>query len=197
LPNYVLTTEEVGRAMQKVARTGAPKNILESKDIRALLRRWQLSGQSGVILFRVFTPAGSAMSPPKKPDIPAGKLALYEKLIATLPEIERKGAANPYTSLNGHMFSLLLGPKGVMALRLPDDEREKFLKKYKTTLYEAYGAVMKEYVTVSDALLKNTKALEKYLAVSYAHVKTLKPKPSKKKRWSAPALQVVCSPGQL
>jgi uncharacterized protein YbjT (DUF2867 family) len=39
LPNYVLTTEEVGRAMQKVARTGAPKNILESKDIRALLRR--------------------------------------------------------------------------------------------------------------------------------------------------------------
>jgi hypothetical protein len=121
------------------------------------------------------------MSTPKKPDIPADKLALYENLIATLPEIERKGAANPYTSLNGHMFSLLLGPKGVMALRLRDDEREKFLKKYKTTLYEAYGAVMKEYVTVPDALLKNTKALEKYLAMSYAYVKTLKPKPSKKK----------------
>jgi hypothetical protein len=122
------------------------------------------------------------MSTPKKPDIPADKLALYEKLIATLPEIERKGAANPYTSLNGHMFSLLLGPKGVMALRLPDDEREKFLKKYETNLYEAYGAVMKEYVTVPDALLKNTKALEKYLAVSYAYVKTLKPKLSQKKR---------------
>jgi hypothetical protein len=35
---------------------------------------------------------------------------------------------------------------------------------------------------VPDALLRNTKALEKYLAVSYAYVKTLKPKPSKKKR---------------
>jgi hypothetical protein len=122
------------------------------------------------------------MSTPKKPDIPADKLALYEELIATLPEIERKGAPNPYTSLDGHRFSLLLGPKGVMALRLPDDEREKFLKKYKTTLYEAYGAVMKEYVTVPDALLKNTKALEKYLAVSYAYVRALKPKPSQKKR---------------
>jgi hypothetical protein len=121
------------------------------------------------------------MSAPKKPDIPADKLALYEKLIATHPEIERKGAANPYTSLNGHMFSLLLGPKGVMALRLPEGEREEFLKKYKTTLYEAYGAVMREYVTVPNALLKNTKALEKYLAVSYAYVKTLKPKPTKKK----------------
>jgi TfoX/Sxy family transcriptional regulator of competence genes len=122
------------------------------------------------------------MSTPKKPDIPADTLTLYEKLIATHPEIERKGAANPYTSLNGHMFSLLLGPKGVMALRLPEDEREKFLKKYKTTLYEAYGAVMKEYVTVPDELLKNTRVLEKYLAASYAYVKSLKPKPTTKKK---------------
>jgi len=122
------------------------------------------------------------MGTPKKPDIPADKLALYDKLIATHPEIERKGAANPYTSLNGHMFSLLLGPKGVMALRLPENERDKFLKKYDTTLYEAYGAVMREYVTVPDTLLKNTKALQKHLAVSYAYVKTLKPKPTTKKK---------------
>ncbi len=122
------------------------------------------------------------MTSPKKPDIPADKLALYDKLIATHPEIERKGAANPYTSLNGNMFSLLLGPEGVMALRLPEDERERFLKKYKTKLYEAYGAVMKEYVTVPNALLKNTKTLEKYLAISYAYVKTLKPKPTAKKK---------------
>jgi hypothetical protein len=38
-------------------------------------------------------------------------------------------------------------------LRLPKDEHEKFLKKYKTTLFEAYGAVMQEYVAVPDALL--------------------------------------------
>jgi hypothetical protein len=125
---------------------------------------------------------GSAMGTPKKPDIPADRLALYDKLIATMPEIERKGAANPYTSHNGHMFSLLLGPKGAMALRLPEDERENFLKKYNTTLYEAYGAVMREYVTVPEALLKNTKALRKHLAVSYAYVKTLKPKPTTKKK---------------
>jgi hypothetical protein len=122
------------------------------------------------------------MSTPKKPDIPADKLALYDKLIATHPEIERKGAANPYTSLNGHMFSLLLGASGVMALRLPEDKREKFLKQYKTSLYEAYGVVMKEYVTVPEALLKDTNALQKHLAVSLAYVKTLKPKPSKKTR---------------
>lgn len=33
-PNYVLTTEQVGRAMLMAARRGAPKRILETKDIR-------------------------------------------------------------------------------------------------------------------------------------------------------------------
>ena len=119
------------------------------------------------------------MSPKKKCNVPADKQALYDKLLATNPKIERKGAANPYTSLNGHMFTYL-NPSGTLALRLPDKEREEFLKKYKTTLFEAYGAVMKEYVTVPDSLLKNTRALQKYLELSYSYIKTLKPKSTKK-----------------
>jgi hypothetical protein len=85
------------------------------------------------------------------------KVDLYDKLIASHPEIERKGAANPYTSLNGIMFTLLHDSRR-LAIRLPEQEREKFLKKHKTTLFEAYGAVMKEYVAVPDSLLKNTKS---------------------------------------
>jgi hypothetical protein len=55
------------------------------------------------------------------------------------------------------MFSLLHTPDGRLALRLSETDREKFLKKYKTTLFEAYGVVMKEYVAVPDALLTKTK----------------------------------------
>ena len=62
-----------------------------------------------------------------------------------------------------------------------EDQREEFLKKHKTTLFEAYGAIMKEYVAVPDALLKNTKELQRYLELSYEYVKTLKPKATKKK----------------
>jgi TfoX/Sxy family transcriptional regulator of competence genes len=40
---------------------------------------------------------------------------------------------------------------------------------------------MKEYVTVPDKLLENTEELKKYLDLSYEYVKTLKPKPTKKK----------------
>jgi hypothetical protein len=33
-PNYILTTEEIGHAMINVAKSGAPKKILEISDIR-------------------------------------------------------------------------------------------------------------------------------------------------------------------
>jgi hypothetical protein len=120
------------------------------------------------------------MSTKKKCNIPTDKQTLCDKLLATNPKIERKGAANLYTSLNGHMFTYL-NPSGTLALRLPEDERGEFLKKYKTTLFEAYGAVIKEYVVVPDSLLKNTNELGKYLELSCGYIKTLKPKPTKKK----------------
>ena len=111
---------------------------------------------------------------------PQDKIDLYDRLIATNPDIERKGVTNPYTSVNGHMFTHL-GKTGSMGLRLPKDEMEAFLEKYDTTPYESYGAMMKEYVTVPDDLLENTEVLKDYLEISYAYTISLKPKPTKKK----------------
>lgn len=107
------------------------------------------------------------------------KVALFDKLIATIPEIERKGDTNPYTSYNGNMFTHL-SAEGVLAIRLPEKERNAFILKYKTRLNISYGVVRKEYVEVPDMLLNQTGELKKYLAISYAYVKTLKPKPTTK-----------------
>lgn len=120
------------------------------------------------------------MAKSKAPSIPAAKLALYDKLIASNAKHERKGVGLPYTSQNGNMFTFL-SSEGSLALRLPETDREDFIKKYKTKLFEAHGAIMKEYVKVPDELLKNTKVLKHYLDLSYEYVKTLKPKPGKKK----------------
>lgn len=118
---------------------------------------------------------GIEMAKAKESKIPPDKLAFYEKLLATCPEIERKGDVHPYTSFNGHMFTYL-DQTGTLGMRLPKDDLDAFLKKYKTTLFESYGAVKKDYVTVPDSLLSNTKELKKYLEVSYEYVKTLKTK---------------------
>jgi TfoX/Sxy family transcriptional regulator of competence genes len=107
------------------------------------------------------------------------KLLLYEKLVGSNPRAELKGAAVPYTSINGNMASYL-SKEGKLALRLPPDAREAFLKKYKAKLCEAYGVVQKEYVEVPDALLAKTSELKTYFDASYEYVASLKPKPTKK-----------------
>jgi len=79
-------------------------------------------------------------------------LALYDALVATHPSVVRKGDTMPYTSLNGNMFSLLT-KAGKVALRLPSDARDAFLRKHPDALCVQYGIVMKEYVELPDALL--------------------------------------------
>lgn len=121
------------------------------------------------------------MPAPKTEGCAADKVALYDKLLAMHPNVTRKGDTNPYTSHNGHMFTHLV-PPGTLALRLPPAEVEAFLRKYKTTLLESYGVVKRDWVVVPDALLKKPTELKKFFDLSYTHVKTLKPKPSARKK---------------
>ena len=115
------------------------------------------------------------------PAAPADKVALYERLVATNRNVERKGATMPYTSQNGNMFSFLM-KTGRMGLRLPAAEREAFIKKYKARLVEQYGIVQKEYVEVPDALLAKTTELKKFFDISFEYVSSLKAKPTTRKR---------------
>jgi hypothetical protein len=78
------------------------------------------------------------MAKPAAGAVPLDKLELYEKLVATNPSVERKGATVPYTSVNGNMFSYL-SKEGKLELRLPAGEREMFLKKYKESCARHMG----------------------------------------------------------
>ena len=109
------------------------------------------------------------------------KIALFAKLVATNPLAVLKGDTIPYTSLNGHMYSYL-STEGVLALKLPENQRKEFLEKYKSTLMEAYGIVQKEYVVVPDSLLQNTDELKPWFESSYVYVGLMKPKPTKGKK---------------
>jgi hypothetical protein len=110
-------------------------------------------------------------------DAPPEIVALYDKMVASCPEVPRKGVTMPNTSLNGNMFSFV-HPSGAVALRLPKDARQPFIEKYQTKLYDAYGIVQKEYVLVPESLLKSTEELAPYFAMSNEYCKSLKPKKS-------------------
>jgi len=111
----------------------------------------------------------------KKVDMPAIQLKAFDDLIASYPEIERKGKTMPYTSLNGHMFSHL-SKEGVMGLRLSEKDRSSFLSEYQSQIFVQHGREMKEYVEIPNSLLIDTNALRPYLIKSLEYIKTLKPK---------------------
>jgi len=106
---------------------------------------------------------------------PADRLAAYDRLVATVPGLERKGATIPYTSVNGNMSSYL-AEDGTLVLRLAADDRATFLTTYSTRLHEAYGIVQREYVDVPASLLDDVEAAGPWFAASHSYVSGLRPK---------------------
>jgi hypothetical protein len=91
-----------------------------------------------------------------------------------------KGAKNPYTSRNGHMFSFLDGD-GTMALRLPEELTQEFRSQYDSGDVMQYGATMRGYSSVPAELLVDTNELAAWFDKSWNWIGTLPPKPTKKK----------------
>jgi len=113
--------------------------------------------------------------------IPKAKIARYERLVATHPDVEVKGAKARYTSLNGHMFSFLT-ETGALALRFSTEEQEAFMEKHRAKPCIQHGSVMKGYALVPEALWKKPAVLKKAFAASHACIAALKPKPTTRKK---------------
>lgn len=116
---------------------------------------------------------------------PPDVLARYDALIARVPDVKRKGATMPYTSLNGNMFSFLLSD-GTLCLRLPTAPREEVLATYRTKLHEAHGTVMAEYVEIPPELDADRDTLATLFQASHAYVSSLKAKPTTRRKASSP-----------
>ena len=106
---------------------------------------------------------------------------LYNQLVDLMPNIQRKGKANPYTSHNGHMFSFL-DKEGNLGIRLGESDKKAFEEKYDSPPFIQYNSVMRGYVTVPQELLNDPKALLPYLKMSFEYIDSLKPKPTTKKK---------------
>lgn len=108
------------------------------------------------------------------------RLTHYERLVATVPGLARKGAALPYTSVNGNMFSYLAD--GSLVLRLGAEDRATFIRRFGTGLHVAHGRPQQEYVDVPDELLADTSAAEPWFAASHRYATSLRPKPTTRAR---------------
>jgi len=103
------------------------------------------------------------------------RLAIYDQLVDLCPRFDRKGKTMPYTSANGYMFSLL-NKAAELGIRLSKESGERFKEEHETTIFKSYGAVMRGYVLIPDAMLDDLETLSTYLDEAYDHVMSLEPK---------------------
>ncbi len=110
---------------------------------------------------------------------PPAALARYERIVAAVGDLERKGAKNPYTSLNGHMFSFL-DAAGTIAIRLSPADREAWALRYPDDPVIQYGSVMRGYVALPETVCDDLAEATTWLTRSRSWIATLEPKPTKK-----------------
>jgi hypothetical protein len=103
------------------------------------------------------------------------KLKIYDELVAKCPRFERKGKTMPYTSANGHMFSLL-NKDGEIGIRFSKEVQEKYIAEFNTTIFKSYNSIMRGYVLIPENMLEDLDILAMYLDESYDYVMSLEPK---------------------
>ncbi len=117
----------------------------------------------------------------KKSDTAPDPTDVYRAVIGSVAEAEIKGAANLYTSMNGNMYSFRSGT-GEMAFRLSDEDRNAFLERHPKSICIQHGCVMKGYVQIPESMVGDSKQLKQLFSSSHAFAKTLKAKPTTRKK---------------
>ncbi|QUI25305.1 hypothetical protein HZI73_24720 [Vallitalea pronyensis] len=102
-------------------------------------------------------------------------LKIYDELVERCPRFERKGKTMPYTSANGYMFSQL-NKDGEIGMRFSKETQMRYMKELETSYFKSYGAVMKGYIVIPEAMLTDLDKLVDYLNESYDYVIGLEPK---------------------
>ena len=102
-------------------------------------------------------------------------LALYDQIVGKCPRFERKGKTVPYTSANGHMFSIL-NKDGELGMRFEKEVQEKLIEQFDSSKFYSYGAEMRGYVLIPDEMFEDLDKLAEHLNESYDYVMSLEPK---------------------
>lgn len=102
-------------------------------------------------------------------------LKVYDDLIASCDRFIRKGKTMPFTSANGHMFSLV-NKDNQIGFRYSKEVHKTYLDKYSTEQFRSYGANMKGYILIPESMYEDSELLKQLINESYDYIMTLEAK---------------------
>jgi len=103
------------------------------------------------------------------------RLKIYDELVAKCSRFARKGKTVPYTSANGHMFSLL-NKDGEIGIRFSKEVQKKYIEEFDSSIFKSYNSIMRGYVLIPEKMLDDLDKVARYLDESYDYVMSLDPK---------------------
>ena len=103
------------------------------------------------------------------------QLKVYDDLVSRCSRFERKGKTVPYTSANGHMFSLL-NKAGELGIRFSKEVQKKYIEHYNTALFKSYNSIMRGYILITAEMLTDQENIIRLLNESFDYVMSLDPK---------------------
>jgi len=131
-------------------------------------------------------PRSKSVSPVKKWK-PASEewVRVFTKAADAIPEAERrKMFGYPAAFVNGNMFAGL--HESGLVLRLPENDREEFLKLGGAKQFEPMpGRPMRGYVVASEKLASRPAEVQSWLRRAFTYAASLPPKASKSKKTSS------------
>jgi hypothetical protein len=108
-------------------------------------------------------------------DVDPSVLIAFEAMIAAVPGVERKGAAMPYTSINGNMYAMI-SKADVIGIRLSKADLAAAFASGLEPFEGTPGFINKEYAGIPPAMLVDHAALKAWFEKSHAFAAKLKPK---------------------
>lgn len=99
-------------------------------------------------------------------------LPKYKELVEELFHDRVKGKANPYTAVNGNMYSFL-DDQGRICLRMSEEDRARFAEQFGTEPVVQYGSVMKGYVAIPSTQLSDPEELSESFMMSLEYAVSL------------------------
>lgn len=103
------------------------------------------------------------------------KLKIYDELVSKCSRYERKGKTMPYTSANGHMFSLL-NKAGEIGIRYSKEVQKRYIEEFNTTIFKSHDSILHGYILVPESMLEDLDNVARYLDESFDYVMSLKSK---------------------
>lgn len=105
--------------------------------------------------------------------------AILESLAEADPDLTVKGKKMPYLAVNGNMFAFV-DPDATLCLRFAESDRAALAKEFGVGPVMQYGAVMRGYLAIPDAVVADRARLGALFSQCVDHARELKPKPTKR-----------------